>query len=142
MNWGAKIVLGMIAFMLFIIGMVVYMFKQHGNDGLVEDDYYERGINYDQEYNAKKNTLDDDAVPVIKITENQIIIQLKEAADYQLLLMRPSSSKKDRRSKGKTMGEEHLIIIESGDLDKGHWSLNISWQMNGKNYQYKKDFMI
>ena len=77
MNWGTKIVLGMAVFMLFIIGMVVYMFKIHGNDALVEEDYYEKGLNYNQEYKAKENTLNDGAEPDIKITDSQIIIQLQ-----------------------------------------------------------------
>ncbi|WP_199120431.1 FixH family protein [Pedobacter sp. ASV28] len=142
MNWGTKIVLGMAAFMLFIIGMVVYMFKVHGNDDLVEEDYYEKGINYDREYEAKRNTLSEHADPVIKLTTSQLIIQLKVMADYRLKLMRPSSAKKDIQSEGKTIGEEHLIIIDRVGLDKGLWSLKLEWKANGKTYQYGKDMML
>jgi len=142
MNWGTKIVLGMAAFMLFIIGMVVYMFKTNGNDALVEDDYYEKGINYDQEYAAKSNTLNDDAVPVIKISKSQVILQLKDAADYQLTLMRPSEAKKDVKSSGKTIGDAHLIIIDASPLDKGLWSLKLKWSAKGKDYLFVKEITI
>ena len=142
MNWGTKIVLGMVAFMLFIISMVVYMFKTHGNDALVEDDYYEKGINYDQEYAAKSNTLNDDAAPVIKLSESQLILQLKDVADYQLTLMRPSEAKKDVSSQGKTIGEAHLIIVDTTPLVKGLWFLKLEWRSNGKNYLFTKEIMI
>ncbi len=142
MNWGTKIVLGMIAFMLFIIGMVVYMFKSHGNDALVEEDYYEKGINYDKEYDAKKNTLDDDATPIIKITETQVVIQLKDAADYQLLMLRPSAIKEDMRANGKTTGDNHLITVEKSTLARGLWSMRLAWQVGGKEYLYKKDITL
>lgn len=142
MNWGTKLVLGMAVFMSFIIGMVVYMFKQHGNDALVEDNYYEKGINYDKEYNAKSNTLNDGATPEIKQNESQLIIQLKDAADYQLTLMRPSAKEKDVKNSGKTIGDENLIIIETGNLDKGLWLLKLQWQFNGKDYLFTEDIKI
>lgn len=142
MNWGTKIVLGMAAFMLFIICMVVYMFKKHGNDALVEDDYYEKGIHYDKEYDAKSNTLNDDAAPIIKLSKSQLILQLKAAADYQLTLMRPSEAKKDISSKGKTIGDAHLIIIDAMHLDKGLWSLKLEWRSNGIDYLFVKEITI
>jgi hypothetical protein len=142
MNWGTKLVIGIAMFMTFIVGMVVYMFKVHGNDGLVEDDYYEKGINYDAEYEAKKNVLDDDATPEVKISDSQIIIQLKDAADYQLLMMRPSSSKKDIHSSGKTIGTANLIVFNAQQMDKGLWSLKLAWQVKGKKYRYQKDIML
>ncbi len=142
MNWGTKIVLGMIAFMLFIIGMVIYMFKVHDNDALVENDYYEKGINYDQEYTAKKNTFDENATPDVKITEHQLVIALKEAADYKVLLLRPSSAKMDVRLQGRTLGAENLIIMDTDSLAQGLWSLNVSWKVNGKDYSYKKNITL
>lgn len=142
MNWGAKLVLGMAVFMSFIIGMVVYMFKNHSNDALVEDDYYEKGISYDKEYDAKSNTLNDGATPKIKQSQSQLIIQLKDAADYQLTLMRPSAKEKDVKSSGKTIGDENLIIIEAGSLDKGFWSLKLEWRSNGRDYLFTKDITI
>lgn len=142
MNWGTKIVLGMIAFMLFIIGMVVYMFKIDGNDALVEKDYYEKGINYDTEYDAQKNVIDDNVAPDIRVEEHQITVKLKEEANYNIWLMRPSEAKKDVRLEGKTEGADHLISVPRNNLDKGLWSLRIEWQTNGKKYLYKKDLMI
>lgn len=142
MNWGTKLVLGMALFMSFIVGMVVYMFKHHGNDALVEEDYYEKGINYDKEYDAKSNTLNDDATPEVKLSQSKLIIQLKDAGDYELTLMRPSAKEKDIKSNGKTIGIKNLIIIETGSLDKGLWSLKLQWRSNSKDYMFTKDITI
>ena len=142
MNWGTKLVLGMALFMSFIIGMVVYMFKQHGNDSLVEEDYYEKGINYDKEYNAKSNMLKDEVTPEIRQSQSQLVIQLTDTANYQLTLMRPSAKEKDVKSSGKTIGNYNLIIIETGSLDKGLWLLKLEWQSNGKDYLFSKNITI
>ena len=139
MNWGTKLVLGMAAFMSFVIGMVVYMFRVHGNDSLVEEDYYEKGLNYDNEYEAKRNTLLDKAEPSVEIEASKIIIQLKDSATYELKLINASKAKEDRTSKGATIGDAHLIILDSETMNKGLWILSLKWKSKGKNYQYNKN---
>jgi len=142
MNWGTKIVLGMLAFMLFIIGMAVYMFRVHGRDALVEEDYYEKGINYNAEYDAKKNVLEDDAKPLITVTNNHIIVQLKESARYDLVLMRPSSRLEDVELKGKTTGRANLILCDRTKMARGLWFLNLNWHSGNKDYLYKYNITL
>lgn len=142
MNWGTKIVLGMVAFMLFIIGMVTYMFMVHDNDALVEENYYEKGLNYDQEYNAKQNMLNDEAEPVIKINANQLIIELKDSASYKLKLMRPAKAADDVISKGNTIGLTNKIVIDRENMHTGLWFLELKWISNGKEYQFNKNITL
>lgn len=47
MNWGTKIVIALALFMVLIISFGIYMVT-HADDPLVAEDYYERGLNYDQ----------------------------------------------------------------------------------------------
>lgn len=141
MNWGTKIVLGMVAFMLFIIGMVAYMFSVHGNDSLVED-YYEKGLNYNQEYQAKENVLNDEAEPVIKINAHQIIIQLKDSASYELKIMRPAKAAEDITSKGNTIGATNLILVDRANMHTGVWILELKWTSNAKDYQFNKNITL
>lgn len=142
MNWGTKIVLGMIAFMMFIVGMVVYMFYVHGRDALIEENYYEKGINYNAEYNAKQNVLNDDAKPKITITKTQIIIQVKDSAKYDLVLMRPANSNDDVKLKGQTTGTANLILVDKTKMPKGMWFLNLQWQASGKDYLFKNNITL
>ena len=142
MNWGTKIVLGMIAFMLFIIAMVVYMFSVHGNDALVDENYYEKGINYNQEYNAIQNVLFDKTEPNLSITKNQIIIKLKDSANYEIKLMRPSTVKDDIHKKGTTVSDHNLILIDRVNMHTGLWFLELKWISNGKNYLLKSNIRL
>lgn len=142
MNWGTKIVLGMVAFMLFIIAMVAYMFSVHGNDSLVEEDYYEKGLNYDQEYKAKENVLNDGAEPVITVNDHQIIIQLKDSASYELKIMRPVKAAEDIKSKGNTIGATNLILIDRAHMHRGLWILELKWISNSKAYQFHKNITL
>jgi len=47
MNWGTKIVIALASFMALIVSFGVYMVSSD-TDSLVAEDYYERGLNYDQ----------------------------------------------------------------------------------------------
>ena len=142
MNWGTKIILGMVAFMLFIIGMVVYMFSVHGNDTLVDEDYYEKGINYNDEYNASQNVISDKAEPKVTISDSQIIIQLKDSANYSLTLVRPSTKKDKLIDSGTTVSDSNLIIINKQNMHSGLWFLSIKWRSNSKDYQFKKSITL
>lgn len=133
----------MIVFMLFIIGMVVYMFKIQDRDSLVEEDYYEKGINYDHEYEAKRNTLIDKAEPEISVRASELLIKLKDGDTYQLKLLRPTSAKQDIFKEGELVGGNHTIIIDITKLEKGLWSLKLAWQnQQGKHYLYTKDITL
>ncbi|MGO4878111.1 FixH family protein [Pedobacter psychrotolerans] len=142
MNWGTKILLGMGCFMLFIIAMVGYMFAKHDGDALVEEDYYENGINYNTTYNAAQNMLNDDAQPKITVDQKQLVIRLKDSASYQLVLMRPSNKAEDLKFDGKTIGPDHLILVSRAHLPKGMWFLHMQWRSHGKDYLYQTNLTL
>ncbi|MCX2495403.1 FixH family protein [Pedobacter sp. PF22-3] len=142
MNWGTKIVMGMFAFMLFIVGMVIYMFHMHGRDALIEENYYEKGINYNSEYDAKQNVIQDDAKPKITITNTQLVIQLKDSAQYELVLMRAVNSDDDVKMKGNTTGTSHLILVDKTKMARGMWFMNLSWHAEGKAYLFKNNITL
>ena len=142
MNWGVKIVLGMVTFMLFIIVMVCYMFYVHGRDALIEDDYYEQGINYNDEFNATRQMLNANAEPEINISARQIIIKLKDSADYNLNLKRASNNTDDKKINGSTVGSSNLILVERVGLPTGLWFLKLQWKAKGKDFMFKKNITL
>ncbi|WP_412468675.1 FixH family protein [Pedobacter sp. KLB.chiD] len=143
MNWGTKIIMGMFAFMLFIVAMVIYMFHMHGRDALIEENYYEKGINYNAEYDARQNVLQDDAKPRITITNTQLVIQLKDSAQYELILMRPANSNDDIKREGYTTGPSNLILVDRAKMVNGMWFLNLSWRNHaGKKYMFKNNITL
>ncbi|MCY1513218.1 hypothetical protein D9M68_477050 [compost metagenome] len=142
MNWGTRLVIGSAAFMLFIAGMAFYMFSVQDRDALVEDDYYEKGMAYNDEMKALQRTQDDHAAPQIKISESQLILQLNDSASYSLKLLKPSSAKEDRNLKGTTAGEANLIVIDRTQMSKGLWMLELRWVSRQKEYRYQKNISL
>lgn len=49
---------------------------------------------------------------MITIVQHQVIVQLKQKAKYNLVLMRPSNQKADLVFNGATLGASNLIIID------------------------------
>lgn len=118
------------------------MFRVHGRDALVEENYYEKGINYNVEFNAKQNVINEHAQPVINITKNQIIIELKTAAKYELVMMRPSNSLEDVKLQGNTSGTANLILVDRTKMGKGMWFFNLQWEAGNKDYMFKKNITL
>ena len=52
-NWGTGILIGIIAFMAFIIGLVYFSVQQ--NFDLVERDYYPKALEYQQQIRSEWN---------------------------------------------------------------------------------------
>lgn len=142
MNWGTRIILGIAAFILFIMAMVAYMFKVHGRDALLEDDYYEKGLHYDGDYNAMNNVFADKAEPKINITASQLILQLRDSVNYELQLKCASKAKADLKKTGNTIGNSNLIVLDKAKLPKGLWFLELRWSLGQRKYLYKKDLVL
>lgn len=54
LNWGYRLLIFTVLFMVFIISMVSYMMNQRID--LVDADYYEKGIRYQSEIDESKNS--------------------------------------------------------------------------------------
>jgi len=142
MNWGGKLILTMLIFIAFILAMGAFMLSRQSSDALVEGNYYEKGLSYDEEYQAKQNTIDDGQTPIIIINETHMIVQMKDSADYALRLIRPSDAKADKKLNGRTIGDKNLILIPKKPQDKGLWFLDIEWKVNRKNYRLKQNITL
>jgi hypothetical protein len=140
MNWGTKIVLGMATFMIFIVVLGLIMFNSK-KDALVDNDYYEKGINYNKVYNRKEQTNIDHAQPEISVNQDMIIVKFVSGAQGTARLMRTSDKDLD-----KTMPFESNInrqlIIPARNLKKGAWRLIIEWVSNEKSYMYEQEITL
>lgn len=140
MNWGTKAALGLATFMTFIIVLGVFMFNSK-DDALVETDYYEKGINYDQDYNRKEQVRTDHAQPVIATGQETIVLNFKESAKGTIKLMRTSDKSLDRMVPFETDSASR-VVIPSASLKKGSWRVIINWQSNEKAYLYEQEISI
>lgn|GEM_PF-81569 len=136
MNWGKGIILGLAAFMTFVIVLVVMMFKS--SDDSYDKDYYEKGLNYDKVYEQKKNVLDDKAAPAVHINAEFIVIDFLELESGKVEFFRPSDNRLDKTFQ--VNGKQ--LKLPLSELAKGEWKLIAEWSSKGKSYLYEKNVFI
>lgn len=140
MNWGTKIIIGMVTFMVFIVALVLIMFNSR-KDALVENDYYEKGINYNEVYNRKELAHTDHVLPEISVTGKYILLTFKEKANGTLALMRTADKTMDRSIKFDT-NINHQLIVPLAKLNPGPWRMIVEWQSNEKSYMYEQEIIL
>lgn len=140
MNWGTKLVIGMVSFMTFIIVLGVLMFTSE-KDALVENDYYEKGLNYDSTFTAREQVNTDNAAPEISITTENIVLVFKDDAKGKVKLMRTADKRMDR-SLALATDQQKAFQIPLDQLAVGHWKLIISWTSNGKAYLHEQEVIV
>lgn len=136
MNWGKGIVIGLGAFMSFVIVLVVMMFR--APDDSYDKDYYEKGLSYDKEYTQKQNVLNDNVKPEVTLANGKLVVLFNGLESGKLTLYRPSNNKLDKvyeLSKAETQ-------ISTNNLEKGEWKLIAEWDYKGKSYLYEKNIFL
>lgn len=139
MNWGKGIIGGMIIFMLFIIGMVVYMFAIPADE--YDEKYYEKGLNYDQDYKRAKQVITDKAQPIIEADSCCIEIEFPQTVLGQVKLTRPSSNLVHKVIAINNKNGGPVQILTAG-MPKGKWQLTFEWTSNNKDYLYQKEVYL
>jgi hypothetical protein len=146
MNWGYRIVVVYIAFVLGI-GYLVYRTSQESVD-LVSDKYYEKGVQYqdqiDREANVKNSHLNLQAV--YNKTAGTYTIQFPKGAkgksiDGNIHFFRPDNSHLDFTVNANP--DTNLIQqISTAKLTKGLWRVQTTWKSGDKPlYQEEKVFI-
>lgn len=130
----------MICFMSFIIVLAVKMINSK-TDALVDTDYYEKGLNYDKDYNRKEQVKTDKAAPQINLINGNIVLIFKDRAEGEIKMVRNSDKKLDKNISVKT-DAQHLVRVPLEGLEKGQWRLIISWTTDGKAYLDEREVMV
>jgi len=126
MNWGYKIVFGLGAFMLFIIAAAIYMVSQD-TDSLVETDYYEKSLSYDETIQKKENLLKDQTKPTVMVKADTLILQFTGAGNQGLLLFKRSDENKgDKEVPFATQTQVFKLPLST--FKSGSWNLDVDWK--------------
>lgn len=140
MNWGTKLIIGMLCFMSFIIVLAIKMINSK-SDALVDTDYYEKGLAYDQDYNRKEQVKTDDAAPMVTISVGYLMLTFKDKAEGNLKLVRNSDKRMDKKISF-TTDSLNRVKVPLKEVEKGLWRLIISWSTNGKAYLNEQEMML
>lgn len=143
MNWGYKILIVYVAFVLGIVFMV-YKSSVQTND-LVTADYYAKELKYQDKIDEVKRTSALTAPVECGISNNELTIQFpKDFAGKQLageaVLYCPSDEKKDMKKQFSVKDAPLQMQIPAGN--KGLYELHLSWQDGGVTYYFEKKITI
>lgn len=136
MNWGKGLVLGLGLMMSFITVLVVMMFRSP--DDSFDKNYYEKGLAYDDEYTQKQQVIKDAATPVIKLEDEQIVLQFKAIDSGKVTLQRPSDHLMDLNFSI----DKPQSFISTKKLLKGEWKVITQWNYQSKKYLYEQNLFI
>ena len=144
-NWGTGLVVGMLAFMTFILYLVITMStnKKYSHD-LVTEEYYAKEIAYQNEIDAETNTYNlKEEIIGKKTTEGWLLTFPKELEPSKIngkvFLYRPSNQKLDFDFPIVLSG--YNLLIPDKHLIDGRWNITIEWDYENKSYLYKKSIV-
>ncbi len=141
MNWGKGLTIVIIAFMSFILYMVITLMTK-GNADLVSEDYYKKEIEYEKEISALKNTEASKEKVVVMDKGDFIIFQFpttKNIENIEIQLLRPNNDKKDV-----TVTEKNTknVMVEKKKLEKGIYKASIHYTSQGQRFLQKEELKI
>ncbi len=143
-NWGTGLVIGMLAFISFIMYFVITMLSSTDYDhDLVTEDYYRAELYYQQDIDAEKNSLGMKEQIQVKNEGDKLIVQFPETMklnemEGNISFYRPSNKKLDFQIPFKELSGNSLIVPEE-NLVKGRWNININWTNMDKDFLFKKE---
>ena len=143
MNWGTKI---LIVYVAFVLGIVFMVFKStNQNTDLVTTDYYAKELKYQDKIDEIKRATALSAPVEYSIKDNALMISFpKDFAGKKLtgeaVLYCPSDEKKDIKQPFTVLDEALELAIPAGS--KGLYELHISWHDGEVTYYFEKKIFI
>lgn len=140
MNWGHKITIVIIVFVIGMLGMVFYASMQ--SNEMIDDNYYQKELAYQEIINASQNLTNLTTNNIVSQNVNEVIITLPYGAFEKLEggtieLLRPDSKSKDIYMELIPDGYNRRTVAKS-QLIKGLYKSRIKWTNGGVNY-YKEE---
>lgn len=143
MNWGYKI---LIVYLVFIVGIVFMVFKSSSQKvDLVTIDYYDKELVYQQKIDAMKNADHlSDTIKYELLHNGLSIVFPKDFSGKTVvgnaLLYCPSDENKDVTQNFSIKDTPVLLPVDM--TNKREYELQLSWQSNGTSYYFEKKLLI
>lgn len=140
-NWGTKLFFAAALFIVFIIVLVTAMMREKIE--LVEKDYYESGLNYENELEKYRRTEGLDHKIVYVDSTQQLLFSSAMGGNIQgtVFFYRPNQSSKDYTITF-ALNEYGSCTIPTQSMDKGLWKVKFEWMLNGDTLAAMHEFYI
>jgi len=145
-NWGTGIVIGMLAFISFIMYFVVTMMSSSDYDhDLVVEDYYKAELHYQQDIDAQENAFALNEQISLERRGESLIIIFPEGIDLEntmgtVSLYRPSNKKLDFSIPFSEIKSSEFEI-PADKLVNGRWNVKVTWKNDEKEFMYKTEIV-
>ena len=137
----------MLGFSLFAAGIIAMVaVSMTKNVDLVSDNYYEKGIKYQDQIDMNKNSAEFSDKIKTELKDSGLLIEysgdlLKGNFSGEIKFYRSSDAKKDFKVNIET-DEKGIQLIPVMNLDKGLWKVQFSFRKDNKNYFLEKSIFI
>lgn len=144
MSWGNRVIIILAVFLIGMISMVYISMRQ--TNEVVETNYYEREMKYQQVIDGKKNLFDlNDSVAIenngtaVKIAFPPSSVAQLDSGSIQFLKL---SDSRDDKLIPMSEARTDLYQIPLSYLAKGFYKVRIDWTNGGKTYYHEQNFNI
>ncbi|MGE9312492.1 FixH family protein [Niabella sp. CJ426] len=144
MNWGNRVIIILVVFVAGIISMVYISMRQ--TNEVVDANYYEREMKYQQVIDGKKNLLSlDDSVSikndggVIKIALPPSTVARLDSGSIQFMKL---SNSKDDKFIPMSDSKADLYQVPLSYIARGFYKIRVEWSNDGKPYYHEQNFNI
>lgn len=141
MNWGKGLTLVIIAFIGTMLAMVYIAFRQ--SNEMIEDNYYDREVKYQQIIDAKANLNPFLAEFILADSAQFLYLKLPKASTLNIENGELRMIKMDRAAADNTLKiSEAETKIDKSAFQKGSYHIKLNWDSYGKSYFYEDDLTI
>lgn len=140
MNWGVKILLTLITIVVVTVSAGIYLVSQD-TDSLVEDGYYEKGLDYESIIEHQRNVDTHNAEPTIRVKDNYLEFLFKEGNNKgEIILKRPSDQHLDRAIPFSSTDSKYTLSLN--DIQNGAWEIQLIWEHDTIPFFFQKRIYI
>lgn len=144
MNWGNRVIIILVVFVTGIISMVYISMRQ--TNEVMDANYYEREMKYQQVIDGKKNLLSlNDSVSIkndgaiIKIAFPPSTVAKLDSGSIQFMKL---SDAKDDKFIPMSGSKTELYQIPLSYIARGFYKVRVEWSNEGKPYYHEQNFNI
>jgi hypothetical protein len=137
MNWGTRIALVYIGFVLMIGALIVRTSMEHTD--LESADYYEKELRFQDQIDGAEALLNSGSQPVVSITAFGVTVELPEQLSTTpqgaIVFYRPDDAALDRKFDLK----EATSFYDSGNFSSGRYRVRIEWKNGNEKYYHESN---
>lgn len=143
-NWGTGIVVALIVMVTAMLVLVSIAVRQDFD--LVDADYYQKSVNYQQHIEKVKNTETLEEKIRIELSADSLKLQFPNLTNYEeysgkIQFYSPVEKSRDLIFEVKP-DPEFTQIINLKTLEKGRYQVKIDWQANNVSYYQEQEITV